>query len=89
MRVRAFSREKLFTSPRSGRFGGSPASLLIVSVLALYSAILCLLDYLHGQPARSSIPLAVIFLAVSLASLYFCRAAWKRHNRQMRKEAGQ
>jgi hypothetical protein len=79
MSAKAFSRERLLTSPGSGKFGGSPASLLIVSVLACYCATVCVLDYLHGQSARTSIPLAVIFLVVSAGALYLSRLAWKKH----------
>jgi hypothetical protein len=72
-------RQKFFTSRTSGNFGGSPASFLIVGALACYCAVVSVHDYLNGQPARTSILLAVIFLAVSLGALYLGWVAWKKH----------
>jgi hypothetical protein len=88
MSAKAFSRERFLTSPGSGKFGGSPASLLIVSVLAFYCAIVCVLEHLHGQSARTSIPLAVIFFAVSIGALYLSGLAWKKHGTNIGRGAG-
>ena len=79
MQAKTFARERFLTSPRSGKFGGSPASLLIVSLLAFYCAIVCVIEHLHGQSARTSIPLAIVFFAVSVGALCFSWLAWKKH----------
>jgi hypothetical protein len=71
---------KFFRSPTTGKFAGSPASLLLISALAVYCAIDSFQGGLSGASPRTARLLALIFLAVGAGALYLSRAAWKRHS---------
>jgi hypothetical protein len=74
-----FSAQKYFKSPATGKFAGSPASLLLVSALAVYCAIVSLHGGLASASPRTGTLLAGIFFAIGGGALCLAWAAWKKH----------